>query len=98
MKNFIFLFSDRASVETENEEEQLTVFLVLFVQYYSHQKKIGNLLTFLLIATAYYHILAQSDEPRNSTPDFTVCTNVNAQKMKFSIKDFLSKCGFGHIY
>ena len=25
-------------------------------------------------------------------------TKYTAQKMKFSIKDYFSKCGFGHIY
>ena len=28
----------------------------------------------------------------------TLSSTYNAQKMKFSIKDFFSKCGFGHIY
>ena len=89
------------SVAPSPGADNIWIYILYLIHYYCKQVlrtvRVSSLLSLLNDASVDQF----SPEEEFTSPSFfhnTLATDNTAQKMKFSIKDFFSKSGFGHIY
>ena len=89
------------SVAPSPGADNIWIYILYLIHYYCKQVlrtvRVSSLLSLLNDAS----VDQLSPEEEFTSPSFfhtTLATDNTAQKMKFPIKDFFSKCRFGHIY